>query len=235
MVSYTHTDTFGQVRVHRRKGMRSIRISITQNGEVRLSLPFNVSLQKGLQFLQQKKDWVLQHKTEPQDLGDGMGIGPHYTLQLQPTSASKSSSIISNNIITIKIPDDYSADQVQKTITRQARKVLATTAQLLLLQRLDVISNSTGLSYTSGSIKFLQSRWGSCSSTNDIVLNTYLVQLPQALIDYVICHELAHTKHHNHSDSFWQLVQRMVPDYKARKKQLKTYPTAIFDTSSVNS
>jgi predicted metal-dependent hydrolase len=46
---------------------------------------------------------------------------------------------------------------------------------------------------------------------------------PTEMIDYVIVHELAHTVHHNHSKRFWNLVEKLLPDFKARRKQLHQY------------
>jgi len=57
-------------------------------------------------------------------------------------------------------------------------------------------------------------RWGSCSSSGTINLAWRLVMAPPEVIDYVIIHELAHTVEHNHSDKFWAIVEKIVPDYK---------------------
>ncbi len=65
--------------------------------------------------------------------------------------------------------------------------------------------------------------WGSCSTKNNISLNFVLLFLPTELLDYVIVHELAHTKIRNHSQRFWQFVERVIPGYKNRKRELKKY------------
>ncbi len=66
-------------------------------------------------------------------------------------------------------------------------------------------------------------RWGSCSRRGTMRLNTALLFVPEDLLHYVIVHELAHIPHPNHSPSFWQTVERFVPDCKMKVKQLKTY------------
>jgi predicted metal-dependent hydrolase len=63
--------------------------------------------------------------------------------------------------------------------------------------------------------------WGSCSGVNNINLNYLLIMAPMSVIDYVIVHELAHTKIKNHSKDFWQLVESILPKYKASKSWLK--------------
>ncbi len=68
------------------------------------------------------------------------------------------------------------------------------------------IASKTNLSYNKLTIRATRSRWGSCSTQNNISLSIYLMTLPQHLIDFVIIHELCHTVHHNHSPKFHALV-----------------------------
>jgi predicted metal-dependent hydrolase len=65
-------------------------------------------------------------------------------------------------------------------------------------------------------------RWGSCNSRREVRFSWRLIKARPALIDYVVCHELAHLRHMNHSTSFWQEVARMCPDYRSLKAELDT-------------
>ena len=89
--------------------------------------------------------------------------------------------------------------------------------------RVKEISEATGLKFKSCNFKNYKSRWGCCTGENEIFFNFRLFMLPQDIVDYVIVHELCHTRHHNHSIRFWQLVSRVVPDYVAIRKKLKDY------------
>ncbi len=82
-------------------------------------------------------------------------------------------------------------------------------------------SEKMGLFPTRITFRKNRSRWGSCSSTNSLSFNTQLAQTPHAFIEYVVVHELAHILHKNHSRDFWRLVERYLPDYKARQKCVK--------------
>ncbi len=64
--------------------------------------------------------------------------------------------------------------------------------------------------------------WGSCSRDNNIILNFRLLHAPQHILEYVAVHELAHTKIRNHSKRFWQTVSSVIPDYKERRRWLRT-------------
>lgn len=65
------------------------------------------------------------------------------------------------------------------------------------------------------------SRWGSCNSRREVRLSWRLVKAPPALVDYVVCHELAHLRHMNHSREFWSEVERLCPDYRSLRDRLE--------------
>lgn len=66
-----------------------------------------------------------------------------------------------------------------------------------------------------------RTRWGSCHSSGRIHLNWRLIQMPAHLLDYVVAHEVAHLLEMNHSTRFWRTVGRLVPDYSARRQELR--------------
>src|SRR5690606_4379542 len=69
-------------------------------------------------------------------------------------------------------------------------------------------------------IKPLTARWGSCTEAGVITLNLQLIQVSKASIDYVLVHELCHLIEHNHSKRFYQLLDRLLPDWRVRRKAL---------------
>ena len=117
-------------------------------------------------------------------------------------------------------------------ITKHLRQVRAAEAEprldrvqarRLLLERLDELAWRHGFQYNKVFVKNQKTLWGSCSSANNINLNVNLVRLPEALRDYVILHELVHTRHKNHSREFWRLLNRLVGDGKKLQRQLRQY------------
>lgn len=66
-----------------------------------------------------------------------------------------------------------------------------------------------------------RTRFGSCSGKNSLCFSLYLMRYPEAAIDYVVVHELAHIRHHDHSPAFYAEVARVMPDYKERARLLK--------------
>jgi predicted metal-dependent hydrolase len=86
---------------------------------------------------------------------------------------------------------------------------------------LERVSEETGLSFTSLSIKQQKTRWGSCSHRKAISLNARLLFLPRNVVEYILVHELCHTKELNHSARFWRLVESYLPDYRQSEQELK--------------
>ncbi|MDD4858774.1 MAG: SprT family zinc-dependent metalloprotease [Dehalococcoidales bacterium] len=94
-------------------------------------------------------------------------------------------------------------------------------AREILTGRIRYLADKHGFSFNKVSIRSQKTRWGSCSRKNNISLNVKLVLLPDDLRDYVIFHELVHTKVHDHSKRFWAELDKYVGDGKAKSKILK--------------
>ncbi len=102
-----------------------------------------------------------------------------------------------------------------------------TEAKKRIIARLEGLARQYGFTYNKVSIRNQRSRWGSCSAKGNINLNIKLVALPSELLDYVILHELVHTKVHNHSGRFWQELDKWVGNGKAKAKALREYGLGI--------
>lgn len=85
-------------------------------------------------------------------------------------------------------------------------------AKILLKKRLDILSVQHELRYNKLAIKDMKTRRGSCSSRRNISLHWKLVQMPEFVMNYIICHELAHLEQMNHSSKFWAVVDRLCND-----------------------
>ena len=89
-----------------------------------------------------------------------------------------------------------------------------------LVSRLNELSEKHGFRYNKVFLKNQKTRWGSCSAKNNINLNMNLIRLPDEMIDYVLLHELVHTRIKNHTKEFWRELDRLVGDAKAQNKRL---------------
>ena len=82
-------------------------------------------------------------------------------------------------------------------------------------------SEATGLVPTGIKITAAKKRYGSCSGKNSLCFSWRLMLYPPEAIDYVVVHELAHIRHHNHSPAFWAFVEQTLPDYRQRQSLLR--------------
>lgn len=81
-------------------------------------------------------------------------------------------------------------------------------------------SKVTGLSFNELKIRKLEKRWGSCTASNNIIINLESIKLPFSLIDYLIVHELVHTKVKNHSKEFWSELSKHIPNWRELDKKM---------------
>ena len=120
--------------------------------------------------------------------------------------------------------DDRCAEHVRTLLRRWYR---ARAAELLTRR----IAQWTHLPWLKSTpnwrLRRMRSQWGSCSMTGEITLNTQLVKAPVDLIDYVILHELAHIKHHDHGRGFERLLDTYMPDWRLRRRRLNALGSAI--------
>ena len=96
-------------------------------------------------------------------------------------------------------------------------------ARTVLVNRLNELAREHGFAYNRVFIRNQKTRWGSCSENDNINLNVNLVRLRQGLMDYVILHELVHTRTKNHGRRFWSQLDKLVGDAKALDRELKKH------------
>ena len=101
-------------------------------------------------------------------------------------------------------------------------------AKTTLVKKLQLLANKYGFSYNRVFIRNQKTRWGSCSSKNNISLNMKLVRLPDELVDYVILHELTHTIIKDHSKAFWAEMDKLVGNRKQMSSRLRSYGMELY-------
>ena len=97
-----------------------------------------------------------------------------------------------------------------------------------LEKRLSELAEQHNFQFNRVSIRSQRTRWGSCSSKDNISLNMKLLHLPQQLIDYILLHELVHTRVKNHSKDFWNELETVVPNARTVDEQLREYQYCLF-------
>ncbi|MCR5640061.1 MAG: M48 family metallopeptidase [Lachnospiraceae bacterium] len=108
-------------------------------------------------------------------------------------------------------------------ISEADKKALYQKAKEVIPTRVAYFAPLIGVDYGRITIRNQKTRWGSCSTLGNLNFNVALMLVPPELLDYVVVHELCHRLEMNHSPRFWAEVERILPDYKARRKALRSY------------
>ena len=114
-------------------------------------------------------------------------------------------------------------DKERKAVAESSSSIDKAKAKTILMRRLGQLAEKHGFHYGKVSIRNQRTRWGSCSRKNNISLNIKLVLLPETLADYVILHELVHTRKKDHSKSFWAELDGYVGNGKAMSSALRKH------------
>lgn len=227
-MSSFHDEEFGEITVRRSAKSRAMKASIAPDGRLRISLPSYVPLVMAKRMVSSSRR-ELRKLLEAQprlQFTSGMQIGKSHSLQ-QRSGSHFSVVKQGQQIIVTLASETIDAPNVQAAIREVTLGALRKEAKHYLPKRLDYLARQHGFSYKSVRFSHASSRWGSCSSNGTISLNIALMMLSFELIDYVLLHELAHTKEMNHSSAFWKLVEMVDPLYKLHRRQLKTHTPNI--------
>jgi len=226
-----HVAGLGEISVYKRKNSRNLRLTITPHGQVKVSIPYWTPYAVGAAFAKSRADWIKQrqqtHKIPRLNPGALIGKTHHLYFRRVPGLANTRTRV-ADSVVSVISPLPFEDPSVQAIAYSACERALKLEAEAILPKRLSVLAEQHGYRYRKVRVRKLTSRWGSCSSKNDISLSYFLIQLPWELIDYVIIHELVHTKHLNHGSDFWQAFEKALPATRTRRKQLKNHqPTLI--------
>lgn len=156
-----------------------------------------------------------------------VALGREFSISIYDCNEGPGSAIIEDNGIRLFLPKGLDEEERDATASYLVRKALSKSLKSEIRERLDRINNQHFNSGISGiRITNANSRWGSCSrrkgsDSSRISLNFKLLFMPERCLEYVMVHELAHTKELNHSERFWGIVSGIIPDYRERKKLLR--------------
>lgn len=207
------------------RARKTIGLKITAEGLV-VHAPKRISASQLQQILQEKSGWIQQklalradNQVAPMQWQDGepllfMGQDIVLTLVAHPTSKAVT---LEGDKLLVRSPYINNPDWV-------ARKVLQWYAQQALpdfKRRVALIAAQMGEQVSAVGLSNAKSRWGSCNSRKQIRLNWRLIQAPPHVIQYVVCHEMAHLKEMNHSARFYAVQASLFPQYAHAEKALK--------------
>lgn len=202
-----------------RSRRKTVAICISREGEVIVRAPTRMAKSIIDRFVCEKQDWIKekalqlrQHAEARRNLQISPGstlplMGRDYPVKLSDRFGFDGTSVFINN------------EEPEQMLT-QIKRLYQSIAVPYIQERAAYFIRVMGLVPSGIRIGSANTSWGSCSGKNRLNFTWKLIMAAPEEIDYVIVHELAHIKEHNHSTQFWKLVENVLPDYRERRKRL---------------
>ena len=226
-------EEFGKISVRRSVKATQLHLRVAPDGSLKISVPPHAPMFLVKNMIKGSRNEIREilSKAKPQyEYTNGMQVGKSHTLVIQVIDNMASPSVTLHGLqIIVKAQSNESLTNpsVAREIRDMIIKALRIEAKSYLPKRLSFLAEKHGFNFEKTRFSHSSSRWGSCSSNGTISLNIALMKLPFELIDYVIIHELSHTRQMNHSPAFWAVVAESDPNYKMNRKFLKLQNPSI--------
>jgi predicted metal-dependent hydrolase len=211
-----------EVPLRVRQSVRARRITLRIDAaaeSIELVLPKRVSLAAGLRFLESRRDWVAANLAEMPErivFADGAIVPvlgtPHRIRHLGERSPGVRTVAIEAGEIRVVGAAPHVARRVRDHLIALARQELSRRARALAARIDRRVTRIT--------VRDTKSRWGSCSASGALAFSWRLILAPEAVLDYVVAHEVAHLAEMNHGPRFWRLVETLTPDTAAQRSWL---------------
>ena len=182
----------GNVRYVYNRRARNLSLRINQQGEIRVTIPRYVSQKRAEAFLMSKKRWIMVKLSE---INHWIDSGPVVREGDQLNVRGKDFPMV--------------LQRGEKSVEDAIWRILLKEGKSYLPSRVEELALAHNFEVTGVKVRKMKTRWGSCTIKNGINLNSWLMMLPETLIDYVILHELTHTRHRDHSRTFWEALDQV--------------------------
>lgn len=225
----------GSVLLWRNPRAKRLIIRVKPYDGVRITVPDGMSFRSATDFVEKKKEWILQHLRKLQDseqqnalFYDGTtGLRTRFhRLAARASNAHGFHVLFAQQEVSAFYPAHLGLDHpdVQAFLKSAFIETLRREARCYLPNRLSELARQHGFQYRRVFIKNQRTRWGSCSERNNINLNLQLMRLPDDLIDHVLLHELVHTEIKNHSPAFWNRLNEVCGgELRRYRRALRAY------------
>lgn len=223
----------GEIQMTRNNRIKRLAIAVRPFSGVKVNVPDNISFKNAEKFVLEKRSWIKKNLDKIQRIeghyptfdNNSVYTTREHRLKIIPHNKNTIKLIVRDKFIYAFYPScaDIKNERIQKAIRRVIIETWRIEAKKYLLKRVEELTLEFGFKFNKIFIKNAKTRWGSCSSSNNINLNLQLMRLPEHLIDYIILHELTHTVHKNHGKAFWNLLNNISGNAKGLKKEIKKY------------
>ncbi len=216
-----------------RSGARdTIAVSVHPDGAVAVAAPKGMRLQQIETAVRSKGSWILQQQESFRQLQRGFPrqfvsgecfyyMGRQYKLKVRRSAKDSGESIrLYGGHFEAHVSFPLQSEQRPVAVRTLLVDWYRTRAAEILPDLFTQYSASLGIEEPRLLIRHMPKRWGSCNGENQITINWQILMAPRRLTEYVVAHELCHLIHHDHTRTFWRLLERLMPDYESRRVEL---------------
>ena len=189
-----------------------------KRGEVIVRAPYGVANDYIFTFVERHRAWIEKQLAKPTAPKLALDDGATLSLFGEIYRIESGRARLANGVI-------YLPQEGREAALTRLLKSLALEKLSALTEQ---VAEKFGFKYSGVRISSARGRWGSCSQTRNISYTFRMAFLTPALCEYVVVHELSHTLCFNHSKEFWMIVERILPDWKIRRKMLKNSQAMSF-------
>jgi predicted metal-dependent hydrolase len=201
---------------------RRVRVSVEGDGEVRVTLPRKASARAAAEAVRELAPWIERRRRALRraaaEVSRAPGTVPYLgqELRLQPQPGRER---VHRRGDVLLVPTGDPRPALERWYRRQARAEIA--------PRLDAAVARAGTSYSGLTIRAQKTRWASCSASGAMSFNWRLLLAPEAVLDYVVEHEVCHIEIMDHSPRFWTLLESRVPNWREHSRWLRRYGSTL--------
>jgi predicted metal-dependent hydrolase len=201
---------------------RRVRVSVEGDGEVRVTLPRKAPARAAAEAVRELAPWIERRRRALRraaaEVSRAPGTVPYLGRELR-LQAQPGRERVHRRGDVLLVPAGDPRPALERWYRRQARAEIA--------PRLDAAVARAGTRYSGLTIRAQKTRWASCSSTGAMSFNWRLLLAPEAVLDYVVEHEVCHIEIMDHSTRFWALLASRVPDWREHSRWLRRYGSTL--------
>lgn len=229
---------FGEVNFVKTSRARKISITLKPFKPIRISYPYTISFKYVLGVFEKREEWIAKSFSKIKSIEKEQTVfssekgykTKFHEVFIFPFAVLKLVTKKEKEKVIVYYPQnmDVNDSDLQKYFRKVIEETYRHEAKHFLPEKVKQLANKYNFKYNNISVRNSKTRWGSCSHNNNLSFSLHLMRLPDHLIDFIILHELVHTKVKNHSKKFWDELDKVTGNAKLFTKEIKNYRISVF-------
>ena len=205
-----------------KKKIKNASIKITFDRQIIVSVPLRYSKSDINALIDKKRNWIEKTIKKLETTKEKINLQPNQILLFGKTYSKMLNPALKNKVIV-----NFNNETIDTDLNLNNKKIQEEWYKIIAKEyfprRVNELAQKHDFTFNRITVRGQKTRWGSCSAKKNLSFNWKLMKAPHSVIDYIIIHELSHTKHLNHGKSYWRKVLNVMPDYQKSEEWLKKF------------